>query len=99
VRNLRVIEHPHPFLLLGADVLSGGRKPGQWNFSGIQVKTLAEGRVEAQLNFEINGNIVHVALAHAPVGHDLDPRAPEVEGYLSAVLPPLAGGQCLRHNF
>ena len=35
VRNLRVIDHPHPFLLLGADVLSGGRKSGQWNFSGI----------------------------------------------------------------
>ena len=27
-RNLRVIDHPHPFLLLGADVLSGGRKSG-----------------------------------------------------------------------
>jgi hypothetical protein len=25
VRHLRVIDHPHPFLLLGADVLSGGR--------------------------------------------------------------------------
>ena len=35
VRNLRVIDHPHPFLLLGANVLSGGRKSGQWNFSGI----------------------------------------------------------------
>ena len=35
IRNLRVIEHPHPFLLLGADVLSGGRGPGQWNFGGI----------------------------------------------------------------
>jgi hypothetical protein len=25
VENMRVIDHPHPFLLLGADVLSGGR--------------------------------------------------------------------------
>jgi hypothetical protein len=55
VRNLRVIDHPHPFLLLGADVLSGGRKSGQWNFSGIKVKTLAEGHVEAELTFEISG--------------------------------------------
>jgi hypothetical protein len=43
IRNLRVIDHPYPFLLLGADVLSGGRKLGQWNFSGIRVKTLSEG--------------------------------------------------------
>ena len=55
VRNLRVIDHPHPFLLLGADVLSGGRKSGQWNFSGIKVKTLAEGHLEAELTFEISG--------------------------------------------
>mgnify|MGYP003552320619 FL=1 len=55
VRNLRVIDHPHPFLLLGADVLSGGRKSGQWNFSGIMVNTLAEGHVEAELTFEISG--------------------------------------------
>ena len=25
VKNLRVIDHPHPFALLGADVLRGGR--------------------------------------------------------------------------
>lgn len=25
VHNMRVISHPHPFMLLGADVLSGGR--------------------------------------------------------------------------
>ena len=54
IRNLRVIEHPHPFFLLGADVLSGGRQMGQWNFSGIQVKTLAVGEVKAVLTFEIN---------------------------------------------
>ena len=25
VKNMRVIEHPHPFLLLGSDVVSGGK--------------------------------------------------------------------------
>ena len=99
VRNLRVIDHPHPFLLLGADVLSGGRNLGQWNFSGIQVKTVAEGHVEAKLTFEISGNTVNVALAHAPVGQNLETRAPEAAGYLSAVSPPMAGGQYLRHHF
>jgi hypothetical protein len=99
VRNLRVIDHPHPFLLLGADVLSGGRKSGQWNFSGIQVKTLAEGSVEAELNFEISGKTVHVALVHAPVGSSVDTRVPGADEFLAAVSPPLVGGQCLRHNF
>lgn len=54
VKNLRVIDHPHPFLLLGADVLSGGRQVGEWNFSGIVVETLGEGKVEAMLMFDIN---------------------------------------------
>jgi hypothetical protein len=87
-----VIDHPHPFLLLGADVLSGGRKLGQWNFSGIKVTTLAEGKVEAELTFEINGSTVHVALVHAPVGSSVNLSAPGMSGFLSASSPPLAGG-------
>jgi hypothetical protein len=35
VTNMRVIQHPHPFMLLGADVLSGGRPSGAWNFTGL----------------------------------------------------------------
>ena len=39
VSNLRVIEHPHPFLLLGSDVLRGGRPSDSWNFCGLSVIT------------------------------------------------------------
>jgi hypothetical protein len=37
VENMRVIDHPHPFKLLGADVLSGGRSAESWNFTGMKV--------------------------------------------------------------
>ena len=39
VENMRVIHHPHPFVLLGADVLSGGRDSSIWNFTGMKVRT------------------------------------------------------------
>jgi hypothetical protein len=49
---MRVIEHPHPFLLLGADVISGGKENIHWNFTGLKVKTIREGQVEGFLLFE-----------------------------------------------
>ena len=39
VENMRVIDHPHLFVLLGADVLSGGRDSKSWNFTGMKVET------------------------------------------------------------
>ena len=39
VENMRVIDHPHPFVLLGADVLSGVRDSKSWNFTGMKVET------------------------------------------------------------
>jgi hypothetical protein len=51
--NMRVIVHPHPFLLVGADVLRGGRPQGAgWNMRGLLVNTLGAGEVTAQLEFE-----------------------------------------------
>lgn len=50
VSNMRVIAHPQPFILLGDDVLSGGRTTG-WNFTGLQVRTVGPGKVEASMSF------------------------------------------------
>jgi hypothetical protein len=47
VENMRVISHPHPFVLLGADVLSGGRDSTSWNFTGMKVHTAQVGQVKA----------------------------------------------------
>lgn len=55
VANLRVIEHPHPFFLLGADILRGGRPGDSWNFRGLIVTTQGVGQVEAHLEFDQNG--------------------------------------------
>jgi hypothetical protein len=68
VTNMRVIEHPKPFILLGADVLSGGKGDGAWNFAGLQVRTLGAGSVVGSLSFEMGGTILEVDLPHAPVG-------------------------------
>ncbi len=76
VKNMRVIEHPHSFLLLGADVLSGGKDNRHWNFAGLRVKTLAGGQVEASLLFEQGPREVSILLPHAPVAVD----QPQLEG-------------------
>ena len=63
---MRVIEHPHPFLLLGADMISGGKENKHWNLTGLKVKTIREGQVEGFLLFEQNGHEVAIPLPHAP---------------------------------
>ena len=68
IHNLRVIAHPHPFFLLGADVLRGGRPAGGWNFTGLKVDTVGENMVEASLGFSQDGKDTYVELPHAPAG-------------------------------
>jgi hypothetical protein len=36
---VRIVDHPHCLLLLGADILRPGKHPDQWNFVGIVNKT------------------------------------------------------------
>ena len=40
VNNLRIISHPRPFFLLGADILRGGRPAHTGKFRGLDVQTL-----------------------------------------------------------
>ena len=94
VRNMRVIEHPHPFLLLGADVISGGKENIHWNFTGLKVKTICEGQVEGFLLFEQHGHEVAIPLPHAPANGS---RATQESLHCMVASPPLGGDQCLRH--
>ena len=48
--GVRVVEHQSPLLLLGSDLLRGGR-PGEWNFAGIRQTTMGAGMVEGSLEF------------------------------------------------
>ncbi len=89
VRNLRVIEHPHAFCLLGADILRGGRPKNTWNFTGLRVHTPEENRVHASLEFEVRGEHVSVPLPHAPAG---DPEA-------QLAVAQVSGGRRLRRDF
>ena len=36
VSNIRVLSHPAPLLLIGSDILRGGREESAWNFNGLQ---------------------------------------------------------------
>ena len=38
VRGMRIISHPFPMMLLGADILKGGRKPPGWNYVGWELE-------------------------------------------------------------
>ncbi len=89
VNNLRVIEHPRPFFLLGADILWGGRPADQWNFTGLMVVNVYVNEVKASLGFDVRGQEVSVPLPHAPAGE------PEEERQATA---HVSGGQHLRHN-
>ena len=89
VNNLRVINHPHPFFLLGADVLRGGRPTDQWNFRSLKVDTLGVNQVRAYMEFDVKGEILVVPLPHAPAG---------LLNSLTSAAALGSGGQRLRRN-
>lgn len=66
LKNVRVLEHPQPLFLLGADILRGGRMHPEWNFSGLTQKTVAGGNVEGELRFERRGSEVACPLTFCP---------------------------------
>jgi hypothetical protein len=43
ITGLKVIDHPTNLMLLGADVMSGGRVGAMWNFDGIHQTTTPQG--------------------------------------------------------
>ncbi len=86
VNNLRVIQHPHPFMLLGSDVLRGGRPLNTWNFAALRVKTVGLNHVEASLEFEVAGQTITIPLPHAPAG------APDQD---RTAIAEVSSGQCL----
>ena len=51
IHGMKVLEHPHPLVLIGADVLRGGRGPTGWNYDGMALTTHAPGKVSGVLKF------------------------------------------------
>lgn len=66
VSNIRVLSHPVPLLLIGSDILRGGREETAWNFNGLQQKTVSGGRVEGELVFAKNGHEERCPLIFSP---------------------------------
>ena len=64
--GLRVIEHPFPLFLLGANVFCGGRKAPSWNYNGISLSTdPGTGTVSGTIRFRREAEIEEVPLAQA----------------------------------
>lgn len=53
--GVRVVNHPVPLALLGADILRGGRGQEGWNFTGLTYHTGSSGEVTGQLVFKRGG--------------------------------------------
>ena len=66
LRGLRVVHHPHSMLLVGCDVLRGGRPAGQANFEGIIYETRGPGQVQGWLQFGLGGRSVRCPSVNVP---------------------------------
>ena len=66
VPYIRVIESSVRLVILGADLLSGGRSTNRWNFAGIHVKTDDEGKVKGCISFKRGKKEQRVDLLNTP---------------------------------
>lgn len=66
ITGLKVIDHPTNLMLLGADVMCGGRLSGMWNFDGIHQTTTPQG-CTGKLVFSNHQGTEECPLVHVPV--------------------------------
>lgn len=95
--DVRVVDHPRPLALLGADILRGGRSTDGWNFNGLTYTTTSDGKVTGSLVFQRATDVEVCPLAHSPT--DKTNMAPKLnfiqEEAFIAPGPPTWGDQCL----
>jgi hypothetical protein len=95
VQGLKLIWHPHPIALLGADLLSGGRPAGEVNFTGVKLATDAQGRVRGSICFEKGGATIEEPLVNVPTARGSHSAGTATLGMIAG--PPL-GGQYVRRG-
>ena len=78
--GMRIIEHPFPLFLLGADVLCGGRKSPAWNYEGLSVRTGPDGAVTGSVRFRSGATAEEIPLAQAAQNQTPDLTAGLVGG-------------------
>ena len=97
--GIRVVTHPVPLFLIGADILRGGRGPTSWNFNGLSYHTSMEGKVTGNLVFQKGNAVAQCPLAHCPAHNSNNPQLqafstnPVAQTF--SIGPPIVGDQCL----
>ena len=92
-----MVNHPVPLVLLGADILRGGRGDQGWNFTGLTYETSPAGEVTGHLVFKRGSLAEACPLAHCPTDRGAGPPTLNLlQDYEGAYVdgPPL-GDQCL----
>lgn len=66
VPYIKIVESERPLIILGADLLAGGRTSGGWNFVSMPITTDHLGRVTGHIEFINRGQIERVPLVCCP---------------------------------
>jgi hypothetical protein len=66
IHGLKLIRHPYPLVLVGSDVLSGGRPFDQVNYAGVRLSTDRQSSVRGFICFEKAGELLLEALVNVP---------------------------------
>lgn len=95
VQGIRVLEHTTPLLLIGSDLLRGGRSKGEWNFGGWVTTTQEDGNVTGQMVFNRGVEEERCDLTFCPAVGGEQFVSESLVGTASSA--PVGGGsQCLR---
>ncbi len=89
---MKLIEHPHPLMLIGSDLLSGGRPRGCLNFTGTRLVTHDDCTVTGGLCFERGDEHMELPLVNVPHVRGSHCAGIDTVGYVGA---PSLGGQRL----
>ncbi len=80
-------------MLIGSDILSGGRVEGQCNYTGLKLSTDLQGGVSGHICFEKSGKIVEEKLVNVPTAKGSHSAGTKTVRFM---IGPPVGGQCPR---
>ena len=89
IQGLKLIQHPHPLILIGSDILSGGRVQGSWNYTGLKLGTDALGVVTGHICFEKAGHVLEEPLVNVPTASGSQSAGTKTVGFVAG--PPVGG--------
>lgn len=89
ITGLKIIDHPSPLLLIGSDVLSGGRPVDSWNFTGIKLATSMDGVVTGNLCFAKAAELREAELVNVPTAKGSHAQGTSALNMING--PPLGG--------